>query len=298
MGWLILLSLAKGSFYLGVVSFIGFCAMRRLFVSCYCSESPEHLYKPLLVFSAISLFFATMGVLMIVPLNAGMLMDEGTAGMLDNFMLQITWESSIGAQAKARFIALLMMVTALAILAKKVCLDQRSAGVWMVTLASVVTVAWSFTQSGHTAAASWLEQALVAVHIVVAGWWIGSFYPLIKLCQLGEPSQVKAILHQYGKQAVLWVAGLIISGSLLLFLLYQNVAGEVNTTYLSIMAAKLALVIVMLGFAAYHKWRLVAKLNTKEDCFVVRKSIIAEAWVGVFVLVVTATLTTGFGIAH
>ena len=298
MGWLSLLSLAKFGFYLGVMGCIGITTMPGFFHRQYQSRIPETFLPSQLRILWATLLVSALGALAVVPLNAGMLLDDGFAGMTDRFMLQMTWESSIGEQARARFIALVMMVACAGWLTVK---RSRAVCSWPFIAALGLTagaIGWSFTQSGHTAAAAWPAQCLIALHVLLAGWWLGSFYPLIRLCQLNEPAPLRYTLHQYGKQAMLWVAGLLLSGGALLLMLILNVNGELNTTYLAVMGIKLVLVGVMLGFAAYHKFRLVAQLKAVSDCVRVKKSIISEALVGLFVLVVTATLTSSFGIAH
>lgn len=91
---------------------------------------------------------------------------------------------------------------------------------------------------------------------------------------------------------------LLVSGTALFLLLLLNVTGEINTTYLKVMAIKLALVAVKLCFAAHHTWRFVVNLNSADDRIKTKKSIIAEAMVGTLVIAVAATLISSFGIAH
>lgn len=296
MSWLILLSLAKFCFYTGVLNFIGIAAMVRLFADSYYSQPENPLPGRYFRWLVVSLILSILGAVATVLLNAGMLMDNGLAGIADPLMLQIVWESSIGQQALARCAALLLMIlcTAWAVARRSLIGSKALSGMMIV---SIGVAGWSFTQSGHTAAAGGLEQILVALHVIVAGWWLGSFYPLITLCNLKEPATLKLTLHQYGKQAALLVSVLLLSGSALLLLL-MNVTSEVNTNYLWVMGSKLLLVTIMLCFAAYHKWVLVRELATPADCLNVKRSIIREAVVGVGVLTVTATLTTNFSIAH
>lgn len=296
MSWLILLSLAKFCFYTGVLSFIGIAAMVRLISDSYYSQSENPLPGRYFRWLVVSLILSVFGAVANVPLNAGMLMDNGVAGMTDPLILQIVWESSIGQQALARCAALLVMIfcTAWAVVRGSLIGSKALSG---ITIVSIGVAGWSFTQSGHTAAAGGLEQILVALHVVVAGWWLGSFYPLMTLCDLKEPAALKLTLHQYGKQAALLVSVLLLSGTALLLMLI-NVASEVNTNYLWVMGGKLLLVTTMLCFAAYHKWVLVRELTTPADCLNVKRSITREAVVGVGVLAVTATLTTNFAIAH
>lgn len=298
MVWLTLISLAKCSFYVGIISFIGITAMRRLIRNRYSVQALSTVHKGLMRWLWATLLLSIIGALAIVPLNAGMLLDEGFIGIIDPIMLQITWESSIGEQTLARCIALVLVAICIVWQGQTPLQANYSPALTGLILLTIGTLGWSFTQSGHTATATGLEQLLLAIHIVMAGWWVGSFYPLIALCNLQEPAPLKQTLHHYGKQAAIWVGTLLLSGGLLLLLLIMGVSAEVNTTYLWVMGIKLVLVTMMLCFAAYHKWYLVASLATAQDCKKVKQSIIAEAAIGFLVLGVTATLTSSFGISH
>ncbi len=301
MGWLALLSLARLCFYLGIFGFIGLAAMRGLFSSHFSVTHPGISDRRLFRCQWYLLGLSVVGVAAIVPLNAGMMLDEGLTGLTDPLMLQIAWQSTIGEQTFARAVALVLVFVF------TVWMSRSKAGAWSLLLKTglVITamvIGWSFTRSGHSAATSVVAQLCVAVHVVMAGWWVGSFYPLIRLCRLAtETSQYEALrntLHAYGNQAALWVGLLLFSGGVLLTLLILNVSGEVNTIYLWVMGVKLLLVCVMLSFAAHHKWKLVGSIASMQDCDKVRKSISTEAVVGVLVLAVTATLTNSIGIAH
>ncbi|MBR9790471.1 MAG: hypothetical protein GYB58_01855 [Gammaproteobacteria bacterium] len=300
MGWLTLLSLAKLGFYLGVVSFIGMNAM-RLFLRHGRNGNltiDTAWHKPVLVVQWSCLLISLVCLAAVVPLSAGMLLDEGLTGLTDSLMLQISWESTVGEQTQVRLLAVVMALVCTYWGGKIYAhpnLSKAWLGAWLLTSA---VFAASFTFSGHTAEASWLAKGLVALHVLMAGWWLGSLYPLIRLCRLQDVVKLQNQLHRYGNQAAVWVGLLLTSGVALLMMLLLNISGEVNTTYLVVMGGKLVLVTVMLCFAAYHKWRLVANMHATEDCQQVKKSIVAEAVVGTLVIAVTATLTSSFGLVH
>jgi len=300
MAWLSLLSLAKVAYYLGVVSFIGMNAMRLFLHHGRSNDLTVHTdwHKPVLRAQWVSLFISLVGAAAVVPLSAGMLLDDGLSGVTDSLMLQISWQSSIGTQTQFRLLAIFMAMSCTAWGSQIYSASGTSlawVGCWL--LASALFAA-SFTFSGHTAQANWLAKLLVALHVLMAAWWLGSLYPLIRLCRLEDVELLRTQLHAYGNQAAVWVGLLLISGAALFALLLLNVRTEVNTDYLLVMGCKLVLVTVMLGFAAYHKWYLVANLTVSEDRYKVKKSIVSEAFIGTLVITLTATLTSSFGIAH
>ena len=300
MGWLSLLSIAKVAYYLGVVSFIGMNAMRLFLRYGRSNDLTVHTdwHKPVLRAQWVSLFISLLGASAVVPLSAGMLLDDGFSGMTDSLMLQISWQSSIGIQTQFRLLAILMAMLC-TVWGSKIYTGSNTSLAWVCSwLLTSALFAASFSFSGHTAEASWLAKLLVTLHVLMAAWWLGSLYPLIRLCRLEDVELLRRQLHAYGNQAALWVGLLLVSGAGLFALLLLNVRREVNTDYLLVMGCKLVLVAVMLGFAAYHKWYLVANLTFSEDRYKVRKSIVGEAYIGTLVIVITAILTSSFGIAH
>ena len=300
MGWLALLSLAKVAYYLGVVSFIGMNAMRLLLRHGRSNDLTVHAdwHKPLLRAQWAGLFISLVGAAAVVPLSAGMLLDDGVSGIIDSLMLQISWQSSIGTQTQFRLLAIIMAMLCTA-WGNKLYNGSNTSLAWVCSwLLTSALFAASFTFSGHTAEANWLAKLLVALHVLMAAWWLGSLYPLIRLCRLEDVELLRTQLHAYGNQAAVWVGLLLVSGAGLFALLLLNVRTEANNDYLFVMGCKLVPVAVMLGFAAYHKCYLVANLTLSEDRYKVRKSIVGEAFIGTLVIVITAILTSSFGIAH
>lgn len=300
MTWLAFLSLAKFGYYLGFVTFIGFNAM-RVFL---CSQRSLNLMyivrweEPLARWQWLTLGVALICALSVVPVSAGMLMDDGLSGITDSFMLQIAWESSVGMQEQGRLLALLLACISTLWMSMVQLQSRRKTRLVGLVLLTILALGFSFTLSGHTAEQDWLAKALVMLHVLMAGWWIGSFYPLLRLCDELSVSTLQSCLHRYGKQAMLWVGLLLSSGVALLLTLIVRTEGEINPVYLWVMGAKLTLVLVMLLFAAYHKWRLVPQLHTPQDCLRVKRSVQAEALVGMLVLLITALLTSSIGIAR
>lgn len=296
MDWLILLSLVRLFFYFGVFSFMGYVAMLGLFNKHATQINPFTSENGLMGWLWCSFFISLVGMTAVVPLNAGMLLDEGLSGVIDPLMLQLVWNSAIGEQTLARGIALSLVLVILIWINQRKRQGGSSALVFSVLFTSAV-IGWSFTRSGHSATTSLAAQLCIALHVMMAGWWIGSLYPLIRLSRTEHAKALQLALQAYGKQAVVWVGILLMSGGILITLLLLNVSSTVNNVYLWVMAAKLTLVCGMLCFAAYHKWKLVGRIETRQDCIAVRKSITAEALIGVLVLMVTATLSNSIGIA-
>ena len=176
MAWLSLLSIAKVAYYLGVVSFIGMNAMRLFLRHGRSNDLTVHTdwHKPVLRAQWVSLFISLLGASAVVPLSAGMLLDDGFSGMTDSLMLQISWQSSIGTQTQFRLLAILMAMLCTA-WGNKFYTGSNTSLAWVCSwLLTSALFAASFTFSGHTAEASWLAKLLVALHVLMAAWWLGS----------------------------------------------------------------------------------------------------------------------------
>lgn len=294
MSWLIALIITKWLFYLGVAALIGGSAMgyffqqKQLTSSAITNSSIANIFR----WQTRLFLAALLCVMAVVPLNAAMLAENGLQGLWDPLMLSIVWDSNIGSQSLLRMLAMASALVAQILLIKQ----HVQVAKFMYGL-SIVVIAVSFTLSGHPAEVGLLAQGLIALHIVMACWWVGSLGPLITACTRYNTSNLQQLLHLYGQQAMLWVGLLIISGGVLFVYLISATEGPISRQYLVVMGLKLSLVVAMLGFAAHHKWQLVKRIEQPGHATAIKRSIIQEGLIGLSILILTALLTTAVGIA-
>jgi len=144
--------------------------------------------------------------------------------------------------------------------------------------------------TSHAAAASPAGFALIgasldAVHLAMAGFWIGGLAALIQLHHRKYPNILLALslFSEWAMIAVLLLVmtGLIDGASILL-----GAPGKPSLLYMTVLAGKLALVAVMLGLAAMNRFRLMPR---GQDQIIARNAAL-ELCAGVTVVLLAGVL--------
>lgn len=231
--------------------------------------------------------FALLGLLaalVAVPLQTGYLAGSGWRGMLDAGLLAMVGASPVGwAAAMAAAGSILLLVTA-----GRPAMAALSVAGGAVLLASV-------TIAGHGAAEDpVLGRALVFVHLAAAAFWIGSLWPLLQVAVTRPKPEAGAVLERFGRVAAGVVAALLAAGIALAIVLLDNVAMLWQTRYGAILAAKVAIVLALLGLAALNRQRLVPALTrgAPRTRVPLVRSIRLEIALAVLIVLTTALLTT------
>lgn len=200
-----------------------------------------------------------------------------------------TW---IGSGLRLRLAGLaLLVLSALPVLARRV---PGSIGV-LAGVAGAAGVVASFASAGHASAGGIsLPMLLVAVHLLGAAFWLGALFPLQAACRHPDRGAVAALMERFSSAAVLAVPVLAGAGLWLAALLVGGWAALAGTQYGRLLAAKALLVAAMLGLAALNRWRFTPRLVRDPGAAAgLRRSIRAEAVLGMAVLGLTAWLTSG-----
>lgn len=152
----------------------------------------------------------------------------------------------------------------------------------------------SFAVCGHAATAGGLEEVVVFAHVSAAAWWVGSLWLLRHACSHLDVVAVAGLVRRFSSKAMLVVGVLAIAGLLLLVAFIDFARQPLATSYVRILAAKVAIVILLLGLAGYNKLRLAPRLLAGDQAAVLllRRMINAELAAVGAVLVTTALLTT------
>lgn len=220
-----------------------------------------------------------------ILIQSGRLMDDGMAGALDTEMWALVAGTPLGTSIAVR-------VAGLALLAIGV-LHLRK--LWPVAIFGTALTALSFPLVGHaTDDASYLLTVLIAVHFLVMAFWLGGLLPLHRTARSQEPEQAGRLAHTFGKQAVMAVGILVITGGWVAYTLVGSLENLVTTNYGLTLLAKLALVTGLLGLAALNKFRLVPELmeGRATAASALRRSIRFEALAFFAIFIATAILTT------
>ena len=214
-------------------------------------------------------------------IRAARISGMGIEGATDAMMLGFVWESPLGTAAIWRGLG---EVAILALLIPRV-------GQW-IAMAGTVAVAISFAQVGHALGEPKAALAvLLVLHLLAAAFWVGALIPLRRAALSSDGSD---LLHHFGNLAVFGVAVLILAGTSLAWLLSGSFTALFGTAYGLGLLLKVALVAVLLGFAAANKVRLVPDLRaeTPGAAHGLRRSILTEMLAVVLILLATAIITS------
>ena len=172
-------------------------------------------------------------------------------------------------------------------------------------LAASLVLIFTTTMMGHGAATELTAPIILDyVHNLLASVWIGGviffgFVLLPVLAGLDATQKARitlAILPRYSGMITIAIGILIITGPTLLWFLDSDVASLTNSTYGSLIIAKIMLAIVMIGFGVFYQFKIQsqAERNLKSgNTFTfnkLSKPLRAEAMVGIALLGVVALL--------
>ena len=127
---------------------------------------------------------------------------------------------------------------------------------------ALVLLAWGAAAlapmlSGHagTAPPQWLSRTAVVLHMLGLVYWVGALVPLALLLSVPGDTALVA-LRRFSRQIPYAVVA-VLGGGVVLALLQMGPPGPAwQSAYAGLLAAKLALVAVLLGLAAFNRLRL------------------------------------------
>ena len=172
-------------------------------------------------------------------------------------------------------------------------------------LAASLVLIFTTTMMGHGAATELTAPIILDyVHNLLASVWIGGviFFGFVLLPTLASLDGIQkakvtlAMLPRYSGMITIALGILIITGPTLLWFLESDVASLTNSTYGSLIIAKIMLAIVLIGFGVFYQFKIQrqAERNLKSGkTFTfnkLSKPLKAEAMVGIALLGVVALL--------
>nr|WP_314070810.1 CopD family protein [uncultured Roseococcus sp.] len=130
-----------------------------------------------------------------------------------------------------------------------------------IALLGALLVAASFTLVGHTTQGDQrpLLAFLLIIHLLGAAFWFASLWPLIAVSRGGGTNGLK-VIERWSRVAMATVPALVGAGFALAWLIVGSLDALFGTTYGIVLIVKVALVGVLLGFAAWHVLRLTPDL--------------------------------------
>ncbi|MFN3170648.1 MAG: copper resistance D family protein [Hyphomicrobiales bacterium] len=217
--------------------------------------------------------------------QAGYLMDDGLAGMVDPFALTLVGEGPLGHAAATRLTGLALIIVTFFLPSLLV----------PGALIGAVLVAASFALSGHaTAEPRLVLSAIITTHVLGISFWIGALWPLYRATRLCEQEDAADLAHRFGNQAMIVVPALIAAGALFTVLRVDPVSALLTSPYGWALATKLFIVAGLLALALKNRRSIVPAMQSGnvEASVKLRRSIGWEAVVFAVILATTAVLTT------
>ncbi|TCZ61053.1 copper resistance D family protein [Roseicella aquatilis] len=158
-----------------------------------------------------------------------------------------------------------------------------------------VVVCASYVLLGHTTelAPRPLLAGLLLVHLLVAAYWVGSLPPLAWAARRDGPGAAR-LIEDWARLASVAVPVLVAAGLLLAWWILGGVGELLGSWYGWALLTKVSLVAVLLGFAAWHRFRLTSALASRAPGAGERlaRSVTAEAVVALLVLWAVAELVS------
>jgi putative copper export protein len=236
------------------------------------------------------------------------------SGVLDGSLQNMAWTSSMGGAFSVRELGLLLIIAGMQNTSVRTTAERyfkvstaRSPAMWLKSLSSrgftiagvggAVLVAASFTLTGHTSTSSWrwLLAPLLLAHLLIVAFWFGSLWPLC-LVTLREARERTARVVVLFSSAAFWLVPLILIAGVAMTALLLPSVGALWRPYGELVLAKIALFAVLMGLAAFNKWRFGPALGGGDLAAGrrFRSMVVAEYVLLVVVLSVTAVMTTYF----
>ncbi len=266
-GWRIAFFLARAALSITLILAAG-GALSLLFVRPAASLHPPlaRLAKAAMALSAL-----------VIGIQGGLL----RGGPATDLLWFSTWQ--LGAST-TRGLSATVAVVGLASLLAGFRRDQR-----VLMLVGAVIALSSVAFTGHTGTASprWLSAPLLALHAMLAAFWIGSMIPLLD--GLDRKKETKHLVARFSSLAVFAVPVLIFCGAGLVFRHVTSWDDLAGARYGTLLLVKLTMVAVLLAMAAGNKWILAPRLPRASSALIL--AIRAELVLGLAILGVTALLS-------
>lgn len=154
-------------------------------------------------------------------------------------------------QAKSAAVALFGLALAFVIAPR---LRNAPARIAAVLGALIALVATGIT--GHSAAAGFAWWPVAALHLVAAGFWLGSLPPLLRALAAAPRPDLAPLLLRFSEAAVAAVSVLVLAGLALALQRLGRAEEFLTTDYGRLVLGKIAGAALLIGIAAHNKLRL------------------------------------------
>lgn len=201
---------------------------------------------------------AVSAYLVLVPLTAVRERGVGLGAVFDPAVVTTGW-------SWGPVLTLVLAASGVALMLLRVRLPHR-AGFWAGTAGAAAALV-SVLPVGHTQTfgPSWLVMGADLVHAATAAVWLGGLVALILHLtrarrRKGDPAEAAVVLGRFSTLAGGLVVLLGVTGTILAVVIVGSVTALVGSSYGLLLLAKLGLVVVIGGLAAWNRFGLVPRL--------------------------------------
>lgn len=201
-----------------------------------------------------------------------------------------------GTRFGVAFIAMTLGYALVAAFAFLAWLTERR---WLLWPAFILSGAFLFglSLSGHDAVdpgSSWLSVLADWVHLVAACLWLGGLVQLLAVVWPAAPELRRDAFLRFSRVAGVAMGLVVVAGIYLGAVRLQRVSDLWRVEYGEVLLLKVALVVVALGFGAFHHLVVRPRLERRAGGeAAVRRSLVGEGAVGMAVLLLAAVLVNG-----
>ena len=241
--------------------------------------------EPISTIARASAFAAAILLLAQYALEAARMADD-MAGILDPSLQMMAMHS-------ASSTVLIVRLSALALIVIGVGRGGDIANI--ASVIGVALVASSFSLTGHTVAnpMRWAMAPLLISHVMIVTFWFGALLPLYLVSTRESSAIAGRVTAAFSRLAGWLVPAIFAAGFLLGAFLVRHLA-EFRLPYGLSLLGKAGGFAVLMGFAAFNKWRLGPAMasGNRQAVRVFRCSLVLEYVLITAVLTVTAAMTT------
>ncbi len=220
-----------------------------------------------------------------IGIEGAALTDTGGAGILHGSTWRLGELTSLGLSLTVAAVALTLLILAL-----------ESARGWLAVLAlpAGLVALGSLALTGHalTAGPLWLTAPVLAIHVLMAAFWLGALWPLWQAVGRRRPEAALDLLQRFSVIAIPAVALLVAAGTTLAVLQLGRIGELLTTAYGIRLLSKLAFVVLLLLLAALNRFWLTPALaaGRAPATHRLRASIGLEIGLGIAILAATSSL--------
>lgn len=229
--------------------------------------------------------FAGVLISLILFLSTAGNMGGDLASVFEYSMLQFAFSSKSGAAAITSLLGFIIILIA-----------ENRFSKWRLgaLITGSILVLLSFVIVGHSLIEGLLSQFLLLVHLIGIAYWLGSFLPLTRLCEIPDIGNLPLIAHRFGIIAIAYVSALVFAGGMFAYNILGGLTPLIDTTYGNTLLTKLIVVTLLLSLAALNKFQLVPliKQNLYLGARRLRVFVRLEMLLASLVLLLTSFLTT------